>query len=152
MSRRDAIRMSAEEVEKFLAEARTATLSSIDLHGYPHSVAMWFVVDAGCVLMTTYGKSQKARNIERNPRVAVMAESGTTYDTLRGVLIRGRAELVRDVEFTLEVLKQVHAKMVGSLPDGLEDALRAQAGKRVVIRVTPERTSSWDHTKLGGIY
>jgi hypothetical protein len=30
--------------------------------------------------------------------------------------------------------------------------LRAQARKRVVVRVKPERVSSWDHTKLGGVY
>jgi len=36
--------------------------------------------------------------------------------------------------------------------EGLRDAMRDQARKRVVIRVRPERVSSWDHKKLGGVY
>ena len=29
---------------------------------------------------------------------------------------------------------------------------RAQARKRVVLKITPERVASWDHRKLGGTY
>lgn len=152
MNRRELIRMSEEEQRAFLQQARTATLSSIDHHGYPHSVAMWYVFDDGAIWMTTYAKSQKTLNIRRNPKVAFMAESGTSYDTLKGVLIRGRAEVVADVETTLGVLKRIHAKMMGSVPSGIDDALRAQAVKRVVVKLIPERTSTWDHTKLAGVY
>jgi len=42
--------------------------------------------------------------------------------------------------------------MGGALQPGIEDAMRAQARKRVLIRVVPERVSSWDHSKLGGVY
>ena len=113
---------------------------------------MWYFMNGDRCLMTTYAKSQKAMNIRRNPKVALMAESGTTYDTLKGVLIRGHAELVGDVDFCAGVLARVHQKMSGSMPDGIEEALKAQARKRVVIKVIPERISSWDHSKLGGLY
>ncbi|MBI3784647.1 MAG: pyridoxamine 5'-phosphate oxidase family protein [Deltaproteobacteria bacterium] len=152
MKRRNLIEMTEDERRVFLADARTITLSTIDPRGYPHSVAMWYVMDGDCTLMTTYAKSQKTRNIERNSKVGLMAETGTTYDTLKGVLIRGRAELIREEEKCLEVLKRVHAKMLGSFPEGIDEALRAQARKRVVVRVVPERISSWDHSKLGGVY
>ncbi|HVM98334.1 MAG TPA: pyridoxamine 5'-phosphate oxidase family protein [Candidatus Acidoferrales bacterium] len=152
MNRRNLIQMTDDERGKFLADARTITLSTIDQHGYPHSVAMWYVMDGDCALMTTYAKSQKTRNIERNPKVGLMAESGATYDALKGVLIRGRADLIREEDRVLAVLKQVHAKMMGSFPEGIDDALRAQARKRVVVRVVPDRVSSWDHTKLAGVY
>jgi len=33
-----------------------------------------------------------------------------------------------------------------------EEALRAQARKRVAVRFAPRRTASWDHRKLGGSY
>ncbi len=152
MKRRNAIQLTPEERDEFLRQAKTVVLSTIDQRGYPHSVAMWYVMDGDRCLMTTYAKSQKAMNIRRNPKVALMAESGTTYDTLKGVLIRGRAELVQDVNFCVGVLARVHQKMSGSMPEGIEEALQAQARKRVVIKVVPERISSWDHSKLGGAY
>lgn len=152
MSRRSSIQLTPDERREFLAAAKTIILSTIDSNGYPHTVAMWYVMDGEECLMTTYAKSQKAVNIRRNPKVALLVESGVTYDTLRGVLIRGTARLESEVDLCLAVLTQVHAKMHGSQPAGLEDALRQQARKRVVIRVTPVRVSSWDHGKLGGVY
>ena len=68
----------------------TIILVSIGGDGYPHAVPMWFIVDDdGCVSMTTYGRSQKAVNLRRNPQVALLVESGVRYDELKGVLIRG---------------------------------------------------------------
>ena len=152
MKRRDQIQLSPAEQDEFLRKARTIVLSSIDARGYPHSVAMWYEMEGPCFVMTTYSKSQKALNIRRNPKVALMAETGGTYETLKGVLIRGRAELINDVEVCVGVLARVHRKMMGAMPEGIEEALKMQARKRVVIKITPERASSWDHSKLGGTY
>lgn len=152
MKRRNMIEIGAAEREQFLRDMRTIVLSTLDRDGYPHSVAMWYVMDEGCCWMTTYAKSQKAVNIARNPKVALLAESGDTYDTLKGVLIRGRAELIHNLDTCVSVLTRVHGKMMGSMPAGIEEALKLQASKRVVIKVTPQRVSSWDHSKLGGTY
>ncbi len=152
MHRRKQIAMTEEERAEFLATARTAAFSTIDPWGYPHTVAMWFAMENGCPVMTTYAKSQKARNVERNPKVAFMVESGETYDSLKGVLIRGEAELIRDFEYAVSVLKRIHEKMLGALVPAVEDAMRKQAQKRVVVRIRPVRVSSWDHSKLGGGY
>lgn len=153
MSRRKLIEMSLEERTRFLEEGKTIVLTSIDHRGYPHAIAMWYAVDPdGSIIMTTYGKSQKTLNLQRNPKVALLIESGLTYEQLRGVLIRGRAEIIPDVERCVQTLVRIHQKMGGALQPGIEDAMRGQARKRVLIRVVPERVSSWDHSKLGGVY
>jgi len=152
MKRRDAIQMTAPERDAFLQKHQTIVLSSIDHRGYPHSVAMWYVMDEGRALMTTYAKSQKTLNIQRNPKVALLAEVGATYDTLKGVLIRGHAEVSNDLDACVRTLKRIQQKMTGSMPEGIDEALQHQARKRVLITVHPERVSSWDHTKLGGVY
>jgi PPOX class probable F420-dependent enzyme len=154
MKRRSQVAMTPEEQQAFLASRKTITLSTIDSRGYPHSVAMWYVMEGNDVLMTTFAKSQKAVNVRRNPKVAVMAESGETYETLKGVLIRGKAEVIPDLERCVDVLVRVNEKMMGmALAPAAVDMLRkGQATKRVVIRVTPEHVSSWDHSKLGGVY
>jgi PPOX class probable F420-dependent enzyme len=115
---------------------------------------MWYVADPdGTVVMTTFAKSQKTVNLRRDPRCALLLESGRTYPELKGLLIRGRATLVEDVEAVLDVLERVHAKYDTPGPAaGLRDAMRGQAQKRVVVRVRPERIASWDHAKLGGAY
>ncbi len=118
--------------------------------GYPHLIAMWYAVKDGDLVMTTYGKSQKVQNIRRDPRATMMWESGTAYNKLAGVMIRGRAEIVDDVNFTAEVMRMVGRKMSGTNHVSPEQsrALATQAAKRVVIRFHPEKFSSWDHSKL----
>jgi len=71
------------------------------------------------------------------------------------VVVYGRVELERDVERVLDTLARVSTRYragAGADPKALRQALRAQAAKRVALRVRPERVVSWDHRKLGGAY
>jgi PPOX class probable F420-dependent enzyme len=153
MHRRRAIALSAEECEEMLASSHTIILSSIDGRGYPHSVPMWYAVRDGRFLMTTYAKSQKALNLRRNPRCCLLVETGREYAELRGVLVRGHAELTADVDAVLDALGVIRAKHgLGGNAPGIAAAMRAHAAKRVLITVVPEHVASWDHRKLAGGY
>jgi PPOX class probable F420-dependent enzyme len=145
--RRAEIELTPAEQAGMLDTAGTAILVTIGPEGVPDPTAMWFVVRDGEIVMRTYAKSQKVRNIERDPRVAVLVEDGETYDTLRGLQLTGRIVLSRDVDEVLDVVEGLARKYQGV--DGLDrDALRDYAGKQVVLRLDVERRVSWDHAKL----
>ena len=154
MQRRKTIALTPEEQRRYLEDSHTIILTSLDGRGYPHSVAMWYAVEPdGTVVMTTFAKSQKALNLHRDPRCALLVESGRSYEELKGLLIRGKAVLEPGEEAVLDVLEKIHPKYGTPAPTGgMREAMRGQARKRVVIRVHPERVSSWDHSKLGGVY
>lgn len=158
MSRRDQISMTDEEQKRFLASAQTIIINSIGPGGFPHPMPMWFAVeDDGAVVMTTFTKSQKILNLERDPRASLLVEDGTVYNELRGVVIYGKAELVRDKERVLDILARVSSKSATGAgnapnPEQLRGALMATVPKRTGIRIRPERIVSWDHRKLGGVY
>ena len=153
MNRRHAIALTEDEQREFIAGAFTIILVSNGRDGFPHAVPMWFIVgDDGCYYMTTYSRSQKAVNLRRDPKAALLLESGKSYDELKGVLIRATAEVLDDSELCVRVLTQIHAKHAGGLTEGIGDIMRAQARKRVVLKLTPGRIASWDHRKLGGVY
>src|SRR5678816_233969 len=92
--RRRQIRLSPDEQAAFFRERKKAALATIDKDGFPHVVAMNYVARDGAFYMTSYGKAQKVVNIRRNPRVALMIEAGDEYAELRGVMIRGRCEVL----------------------------------------------------------
>ena len=150
--------MTPAEATAMLEGTPNLSLATIDRDGYPHQVAMSFALDAhGDIVMTSFGKAQKVINLKRNARVGVMIEHGVAYDKIRGVMIRGRAEIVEDASAVLETLRLVVAKMArlsgkpvdpGSVV--ISDTYRRQAQKRVVIRIHPEKWASWDHSKLAG--
>jgi len=157
MSRRDQITMSKEEIHSFLTEQKTAILTSNGRDGFPHPMPMWFAVDDDeTVSFTTFRKSQKVKNIERDPRVAILVESGEEYALLKGVVIHSDAQIIDDLANTIDTILRIGgndpmAKDVTEA-EALRKAVRSTAEKRVVIRCPPKRIISWNHAKLGGVY
>ncbi len=152
MNRRSEIEMTPEEQRAYLEGAKTLILSTIDGRGYPHAVAMWFSVVDRLVHMTTFRKSQKVVNVRRNPKASLLAESGTQYAELKGLMIRCRTEVVDDVDLCLDILTDINTRYTGQHHPSFRDLVRPQAQKRVALRFHPEHISSWDHSKLGGAY
>ena len=150
---RDAVRMSDDEVAAFLGSQVKVQVASLGHDGHPHLTTLFYVVDRGRIAFWTYGRSQKVRNLERDERISCLVEDGTEYAELRGVSIRGRAEIVRDRTEIERIGSAVVVAMtgVGSLDD-LGDLGRAeverQAGKRVAVLVRADHVASWDHRKL----
>jgi PPOX class probable F420-dependent enzyme len=148
------VSMSDAEVRAFLEEARVGALTTIGRDGYPHTVAMWFVPDADALRMWTYAKSQKAHNARRDPRCSFMVETGDRYDELRGVLVKGRLELVIDLDRTEEIGRRIYDRYTlpvsgVALDDGPIVEVRRQAAKRVGLLLPLDDVASWDHRKLG---
>ncbi|MCE2485630.1 MAG: pyridoxamine 5'-phosphate oxidase family protein [Desulfurellaceae bacterium] len=149
MNRQSQIQLTPEEQRAYLVEATTMTLCTIDKNGYPHAVAMSYMVKDGCIYMTSFKKAQKVVNARRNPKVTVMIESGDAYDQLRGLMIRGDCEVIDDPQEVWNVMREVRQFRGGEAPAPPEDAvLKERAKKRAILKITPVKTSSWDHTKL----
>ena len=154
-SRRDEIKLSEEEQRELLESSRVAVITSIGPRGWPHSMPMWFVPRDGEVWIWTYGKSQKVRNLERDPRATLLIETGEEYGELRGIQIEAEAELVRDLDLIVDYAKEMtvrYSEGIESVEGDAAAGLRAQAPKRVAIHFHPRRVASWDHRKLGGTY
>jgi len=155
VSRRDEITLTPSEQAELLDSERVVIVSSHGPRGWPHSMPMWFTVRDGEIWVWTYAKSQKVRNLERDPRATLLVEAGHEYQELRGIQIEAEAEIVRDTEPVFEFGKELtvrYADGIDELGADAAAALQAQAPKRVAIRFRPVRTASWDHRKLGGTY
>ena len=149
-SRRDKIAMTDDEVRAFLAEQMVMQCATIG-HGLPHLMPLWYVPDGIELVSWTYAKSQKAKNLERDPRATIGIEDGVEYHELRGVTFECDVELERDPELVEATgLGCSSATPASSGPRSADG--RAQAQKRVGLRFVASRTVSWDHRKLGGRY
>ena len=150
MNRRRQIRFTPEEQAAFLREHRKAALATIGEDGFPHVVAMNFVTKDGAFYMTSYAKAQKVLNIRRNPKVALMVEAGDKYSELQGVMVRGRCEIIEGED----AVRTAFADMARARGASYErpSAANDSAPKRVVLKIIPEKVTSWDHTKLAGVY
>jgi PPOX class probable F420-dependent enzyme len=148
--KRRSIKFTPEEQEAFLANNQKGALATLDQNGFPHVVAMNYVYQDGVFYMTSYGRAQKVVNIRRNPKVGLMVDTGRVYNELQGVLVRGHCEIIEDpsqVQVTWRRMGEVQAGR-----SGVPREAAASMTKRVVLKIVPEKTTSWDHTKLGGKY
>jgi PPOX class probable F420-dependent enzyme len=147
-SRRDQIRMSDDELRDFLGTERIVTCATIGPNGRPHLMPLWYFLDGDALRGWTYAKSQKARNLERDPRATLQIEAGVSYEELRGVMMECDVELVRDD------VAAFGASLFERYAPGadVDEMIAQQAPKRVGLSFTPTRTVTWDHRKLGGTY
>lgn len=150
---RDGVKMSDAEVQALLGENLKVQIASNGHDGFPHLSTLFYVLHEGNIAFWTYGRSQKIRNLERDPRVSALVEDGVDYFELRGASITGRAEIVRDREGILEIGSAVATRMLAAesfeaLGDFGRETVEKQATKRVAVVVHPEHVATWDHRKM----
>jgi PPOX class probable F420-dependent enzyme len=152
MPRRDDIAMTEDQIRDYLREGHTMTLVTNGHRGYPHAVAMFYAMDDDLSIhFATYANSQKVKNIERDPRVTLLVESGTAYSELQGVMIEGLAIISTNTDRIVATMVEANAVTGSPLPDIEtipDDVKQRMAGKRVLVSVKPEHLISWDHGKL----
>ena len=145
--------MTPDEMRTFLDEGRDLQVASINADGTPHLVTMWYLRDGEDLLFWTYAKSQKVVNVRRDPRATVLVATGEKYEELKGVSITGSTTVIDDLDEVLAFGEQVYEKYWGPIDNDLvREGVRTMGAKRVVVRVTPVKTTSWDHSKLAGVY
>jgi nitroimidazol reductase NimA-like FMN-containing flavoprotein (pyridoxamine 5'-phosphate oxidase superfamily) len=154
-SRRETIAMTAEELRAYLARQRRIILVTNGPDGFPHPMPMNYGTDPeGRIIIATFRKSQKVRNLERDPRATLLVQSGETYAELKSAILYCQTEIISDPDAIAANMAMISADsaMRSSMSAGMKEQVRASLAKRVVLRFTLQRVISWDHGKLGGVY
>jgi PPOX class probable F420-dependent enzyme len=149
--------MSPEEVASFLAGERTVICATIGRDGFPHLMPLWYVMRGEELWAWTFAKSQKVRNLERDPRATLQIESGTAYQELRGVMLKADVTIHRETErvaeFGVELFQRYRAGEQGEIGDDVRAMVLEQAPKRVALQFRERERATWDHRKLAaGVY
>ncbi len=156
MSRRNQIEFSEEEISEYLIKSRTMILVSNGKDGYPHPMPMWYAIDdKKCIYMTTFRKSQKVKNLRKDPKAALLIESGDAYQELKSLIIYTNVELIEEVEAVKDILEQIalqRGDMQENANEDIREGMMKTAEKRIGMKFKPKRIVSWDHSKLGGVY
>ena len=152
MSRRDQIKMTDEERDEFLRGRHVMNIATHGADGRIHLVAMWYGFVEDQLAFWTYGKSQKIVNLERNPQLTGLVESGETYDQLKGVELVGTGRVVRDRDAVRAIGESTWERYTGPVDDAARQAIDVVGAKRVVVLIDVDKYVTWDHSKLGGRY
>lgn len=142
------IAMTPAEVDDFLAAERTCRVASAGADGRPHVTPLWFVWTGGALWLTSLVRSQRWTDLARDPRVAVVVDTGEQYGELRGVEISGTAEQVGDIPRgsgehpELAGPERLFARKYAGVDEFTPD------GRHGWLRIVPEKLVSWDFRKI----
>jgi PPOX class probable F420-dependent enzyme len=148
-NQRSQITMTEDEMIAFLNSSRTMTMATNGPSGHPHVVAMWFAVVDHQIWFETKAKSQKVKNLRRDPRITCSIEAGKTYDQLRGISFEGTAEIIDDPDALFRVGVSVWNRYQGEYSEEVKPLVESMLNNRVAVRVDVARARTWDHRKLG---
>jgi nitroimidazol reductase NimA-like FMN-containing flavoprotein (pyridoxamine 5'-phosphate oxidase superfamily) len=154
-SRREAIEMTQQELREYLTCQRRIILITNGANGLPHPMPMNYGIDAESrVVIATFRKSQKVKNLERDPRATLLVESGESYREFKSAILYCDAEIIDDVDGIADnmALIRTGSAMAESMSAAMSEQVQASLAKRVVLRFSPFSVVSWDHGKLGGVY
>jgi nitroimidazol reductase NimA-like FMN-containing flavoprotein (pyridoxamine 5'-phosphate oxidase superfamily) len=151
MSQRSALRMSADEVDAHLRAGSICRVATHDAVGWPHVVPVAYVVLDGAIAFWADPESRKVVNLRRDPRVTCIVDEGTDMTDLRGVMVRGIAEVLDDRATS----ERVAGLFLDKVPEEYRDHARPRIvgliDVRIVVVVNPSDVVSWDHRKVDGV-
>jgi hypothetical protein len=142
-----AIAMTPDEVDAFLAEQRTCRVATVGRTG-PHATPLWFVWHGGALWLTSLSRSQRWADLQADPRIAAVVDTGEQYQELRGVELRGRVEVVGEVPRTGEPVPELEGPEQ-AFADRYTGGTMYHDGRHAWLKLVPEKITSWDFRKIG---
>ena len=146
------IAMTDAERDEFLAAERTCRVATLGPDG-PHATPLWFAWHDGCIWLYSITRSQRWADLQKDPRVGIVVDSGHDYGELRGVEISGTAEVVAEVprigepvdDPALPAVEKLFAAKYFGMAELFHD------GRHAWLKVSPSKISSWDFRKLADL-
>ncbi|MEU6996284.1 pyridoxamine 5'-phosphate oxidase family protein [Streptomyces sp. NPDC046465] len=145
------IMMTPDELDAFLTAERTCRVATVSPNGAPHVSTLWFAWDGTSLWLYSVTRSKRWADLRKDPRIAVVIDTGEEYGELRGVELSGSVTFVGEAPRTgepcpeLDAPERLFARKVFGLDEMPHD------GRHAWARLTPDAVASWDFRKLADI-
>lgn len=132
--------MNPEEVRAFLmAGTRTGKLATVRSDGRPHVVPIWFTLRGDHLVFNTHVSSVKARNLRREPRVAITVDDQSPPYSF--VTVEGVATLTDEAPDLTEIATEIGGRYMGA-DRAAEYGARNGSSGELVVRVSIDKVIS----------
>lgn len=131
----------SEAIEFLMAGTRTGKLATVRTDGRPHVVPIWFIVDGGDILFTTWHESVKCRNMRRDSRAALVVD--VEEPPYAYVAVEGEITMSDDTDELLRVATEVGGRYMGA-GRAEEFGRRNGVEGELVVRLSMDRVIARD--------
>ncbi len=135
----------AEAYEYLDSKPGWLILTTNDRHGFPHSIPADYFRLGDDIYTGGHGAKSRIKNIQNNPKVSALVESGVAVEDLKGLMIQGEADVITDRQEVLALVRE-DEKQQGTPANQLSTDVSAELA---YTRIRPRRFVSWDNTRKG---
>jgi len=136
--------LTKDEIDKILSMTLIAKLATLDYEGGIHIVPMWFIRIGNEICIPTSRRTRKYKNLVVRPYASVMIDISHEGLNLKGVLIKGNAEIIEGQD-AHTINNSIHLKYVK--PEGLSNSSVASylsKGDDITIKIHMDKLVSWN--------
>ena len=131
--------LAPDEMRAFLSETRIfAKVGTLGEDGWPNVNPAWYEYDGDSFWLVTKELAAFCQNMRRDPRVTLCIDNPEA--PYKRVMVRGRAEFV-DGDW-VDLCRRMVLRYLG--PEGLPYFEATLDLPRALVRVRPERVTSWN--------
>ncbi len=128
---------------RFLKEQKILRLATIGPKGTPHIVPVWYMYSRKKIYIGTNLRTVKAKNLQKNDRVAFCVDVGINSPDICGVTGRGRASLILQGGRVARLATRILLRYFETMND--RSARELLEDTNCIIEITPERISKWSY-------
>ena len=132
-------KFSQKELE-YLRGQQIGRIATVSKDQIPQVTAVAFATDEEKVYLNIQYDSKKARNIGDNPRISFIVDDCPTWETFRGVLISGKAQLILKGKSHQIGIKLLYKKY----PKYQKDfSIEEGVWSKYILVITPTKIKNW---------
>lgn len=128
---------------KFIRDQKVLRIATVGPSGMPHVVPVWYRYSKGMFYIGTNTRTEKARNVRRNPKVSFLIDVGVNSPDIYGVMGTGRARLILGQKQVKTVAKSILRRYFKTLES--RSARQLLDDTDCIIEVTPKKITSWKY-------
>jgi general stress protein 26 len=126
--------------DEFLKTQKILHLTTIEDNKTPHIVPVWYMYSLRKIYIGTNTRTQKAKNVKKNNRVAFCVDAGIN-SPIYGVMGQGNANLILENSKVKQIAKKILLRYFKSMQN--KSAIELLDNTDCIIEIIPEKLSVW---------
>jgi nitroimidazol reductase NimA-like FMN-containing flavoprotein (pyridoxamine 5'-phosphate oxidase superfamily) len=129
--------------DEFLKSQKILRLATIGKNKTPHIVPVWYIYSSKKIYIGTNTRTQKAKNLKKNSRIAFCVDEGISAPNIFGVKGEGKAVLILDKTKVKKIATKILLRYFKNMKN--KSAIELLDETDCIIKIIPEKFSVWSY-------
>jgi len=129
--------------DEFLKSQKVLRLATISKDKTPHIVPVWYIYSSKKIYIGTNTRTQKAKNLKKNKRIAFCVDEGINAPNIFGVKGEGNGNLILDKPKVKKIATKILLRYFKNIKN--KSAIELLDDTDCIIEIIPEKFSVWSY-------